>query len=51
MYKIFIFLLISMSLVGCSLPGTQSESSDIAENTVLFEDTAISVLVPKTWSG
>ena len=37
-------------LTGCSLPGTQTESTDIVGNTTTFEGNGISILVPKAWS-
>ncbi len=47
------FLIFICSIIGlssCSLPGTLDESGDITTNTVLFENSAVSVLVPKSWS-
>jgi len=46
--RIFLsFLLFSLLLTGCTLPGTQVESTD---NTTMYEGSSFSVAVPKNWT-
>jgi hypothetical protein len=53
MRALLIFLLASFSLASCSLPGTQDESTAVtaSDNTALYSDDHISLLVPKSWTG
>lgn len=43
-----LFLLTSFVLASCTLPGTQSETT---QNTALYEGKLFSMSVPKSWSG
>ncbi len=43
----FFLIALIFSLSACSLPGTQTESTD---NTVLYENTVFQMQVPKTWT-
>lgn len=45
--RILIFCFLSLSLIGCSLPGTQDEPTD--STTVLYEGTGFTTMVPSTW--
>lgn len=47
MRSVFIFLISFFLLSSCTLPGTQTETSD---NTALYENSAFSVALPKTWT-
>lgn len=47
----FLFPVLIVFLSGCSLPGTQSEWEDLTKNTIVFENSTVSLLIPKTWSG
>lgn len=49
-YFSLIFALSLVILSSCSLPGTLDETGDITENTTLYEDSSVSILVPKNWS-
>lgn len=51
--RTFLVLLFSLSfLSACSLPGTADETTDVGgENTIAYSDDAISLLLPKSWTG
>jgi hypothetical protein len=49
MYR-YILSLGLVFLTSCTLPGTQTESTDISENTVPIEINGVSMDVPRTWS-
>ena len=51
MYRYIILFISLLSLASCTLPGVQTEDQDLVQNTVLFEDESISMMVPKTWTG
>jgi hypothetical protein len=38
-------------LTSCSLPGTEKEGAISEENSILYEETDFSMMIPKTWSG
>lgn len=44
---VFIFFISFFLLSSCTLPGTQTETAD---NTVLYDSSAFSVSLPKTWT-
>lgn len=51
-----IFLRFALALIlittasSCTLPGTQDESEVSVDNTTIYEDSRISIRLPKTWS-
>lgn len=47
----YILLSILLILSSCSLPGTQTEDTDLWENITYIETNGIAINVPKTWTG